>query len=182
MLPEPPYIIPMKQRKCSTDFTACPAAGGGVWVYVRRDVSRLLYVNSHGQLVRVQGSHCDISPCLCSPKLAALEPVFVSRSDAVSHSRSLCLSASFYVFVCVRAEGKTDRKTFQNKSRIKEEERKRGRARGRMNEEKAYYQKTDGPPIHSGPTGTTLCTSGLPALQRGVGHLNTTLCVCTFVC
>lgn len=33
-----------------------------------------------------------------------------------------------------------------------------------------------------GPGGTTLCTSGLPALQRGVGRLNTSPCVCTFVC
>lgn len=40
----------------------------GAEVYVRRDVSRLLCVNSHRSLVRVQGLHCDISPCLHSPK------------------------------------------------------------------------------------------------------------------
>lgn len=40
------------------------------------------------------------------------------------------------------------------------------RERERMNEEKAYYQKTDGPQFTAapqGPGGTTLCTSGLPA-------------------
>lgn len=51
--------------------------------------------------------------------------------------------------------------------------------RERRNEEKAYYQQTDGPPFHSGPTGTWrdnslhLRVSGAAVRQ---GHLNTTLC------
>lgn len=52
--------------------------------------------------------------------------------------------------------------------------------RERRNEEKAYYQQTDGPPFHSGPRGTWrdnslhLRVSG--AAERE-GHLNTALCV-----
>lgn len=42
------YTDATKKIKCNADFSACPAAGGGVWVYVRRDVSRLLYVSSYG--------------------------------------------------------------------------------------------------------------------------------------
>ena len=49
VFPEPRHnTSETKEIKCNTDFSACPAAGGGAWVYVKRDVSRLLYVNSHG--------------------------------------------------------------------------------------------------------------------------------------
>lgn len=111
------------------------------------------------------------------------QPVFVSRSDAVSHTRSLCLSASFYVFV--RAQGET---AFQNKSRIKhtrhraeeEEDKRDGEMKRKLITSKQMAPQFTVAP--RGPGGTTLCTSGLPVLQRGVGHLNTTLCVCAFVC
>lgn len=120
------------------------------------------------------------------------QPVFVSRSDAVSHTRSLCLSASFYVFV--PAQGKTDRKPSKTKaeSNTHDTERKRKRTRGtereRRNEEKAYYQQTDGPPIHSGPAGTwrdnSLHLRVTSAAERGGALKHDSVCVrfCLLTC
>lgn len=118
--------------------------------------------------------------------------MFVSRSDVVSHTRSLCLSASFYVFV--RAQGKTDRKPSKTKaeSNTHDTERKRKRTRGTerewRNEEKAYYQQTDGPPIHSGPAGTwrdnSLHLRVTSAAERGGALKQNSVCVrfCLLTC
>lgn len=65
-------------KKIAVKPTFCPAAGGGV----RKNVSHLLYVNSHGYLVRVQRSRCDISARFCS--LPNFQPVFLSRRDVLS--------------------------------------------------------------------------------------------------
>lgn len=119
--------------------------------------------------------------------------MFVSRSNAVLRTGSLCLSASFHVFVCA-CGGEDGQKTFQNK---KSNQTHRGRRSGdegkerereRMNEEKAYYQKTDGPPIHSGPTGTwrdnSLHLRVTSAAERGGALKHDSVCVhfCLLTC
>lgn len=90
------------------------------------------------------------------------QPVFFSRSDAVS--LFICL---FHIYW---GENRQETKVESNTTVYKKRERR--------NEEKAYYQQTDGPPFHSGPTGTWrdnslhLRVSG--AAERE-GHLNTAL-------
>lgn len=74
----------------------------------------------------------------------------MSRSNAASRTRSLCLSASFHVWGMRARQREKPSKTKVESNKHREDE---GRERERLNEEKAYYQKTDGPPIHSGPTG-----------------------------
>lgn len=65
---------------------------------------------------------------------------------------------------------------------------RRGKERERMNEEKAYYQKTDGPPIHSGPTGTwrdnSLHLRVTSAAERGGALKHDSVCVhfCLLTC
>lgn len=58
----------------------------------------------------------------------------------------------------LRAEGKERRETLQNKSNAEKKgdmvrKTRAERERERMNEEKAYYQKTDGPPNSQWPHG-----------------------------
>ena len=92
------------------------------------------------------------------------------------------------------AEGKkkpSDKTKKQNQTRSEgrrgEEGEKRER-RERANEEKAYYQKTDGPPIHSGPTGTwrdnSLHLRVTSAAERGGALKHDSVCVhfCLLTC
>lgn len=112
--------------------------------------------------------------------------LFLSRSYAAS------VSASFYVFVCVcvRAEWKTDKQKWNQTHNAERKKCRRGneRVRERMNEEKAYYQKTDGPPIHSGPTGTwrdnSLHLRVTSAAERGGALKHDSVCVhfCLLTC
>lgn len=96
----------------------------------------------------------------------------------------------------MRAEGKTGNLTTttttkSNTQRREEEEEmekkvcEKGKERERMNEEKAYYRKTDGPPIHSGPTGTwrdnSLHLRVTSAAERGGVLKHDSVCALLFV-
>lgn len=85
-------------------------------------------------------------------------------------TRSPCLSV---FFASIGGKNRQKAKVESNTTVYKRRERR--------NEEKAYYQQTDGPPFHSGPTGTWRDNS-LHLRVRGAavreGHLNTALCVC----
>ena len=117
------------------------------------------------------------------------QPVFISRSNAASPSLSF---ASFCVHVCKPGNLATTTTTNRRAQERKKEVEKRWERKGEKQRERKGWMKrklitrkqmapqfTVAP---QGPGGTTLCTSGLPAPQRGVGRLNMTLCVCTFVC
>lgn len=107
------------------------------------------------------------------------------------------LSASFCVAVRGGEDGRQknpsdEPKKAEIKHGAEEDEEKRGkqgeRERERVNEEKAYYQKTDGPPIHSGPTGTwrdnSLHLRVTSAAERGGALKHDSVCVhfCLLTC
>lgn len=97
--------------------------------------------------------------------------LFLPNSQPVSLSRSDTGSLFISLFRVFWGENRQKTKVESNTTVYKKRERR--------NEEKAYYQQTDGPPFHSGPTGTWrdnslhLRVSGAAVRE---GHLNTTLC------
>lgn len=75
--------------------------------------------------------------------------VYVQKQRCLLHQISL----SVCVFSCLGNESETEKNPSKTKVESNKHREDEGRERERLNEEKAYYQKTDGPPIHSGPTG-----------------------------
>lgn len=95
------------------------------------------------------------------------------------------------VCVCVWRARQTDKNVppkKKNTSGIEQRGEEDEGERERMNEEKAYYQKTDGPPIHSGPTGTwrdnSLHLRVTSAAERGGALKHDSVCVhfCLLTC
>lgn len=108
--------------------------------------------------------------------------LFSSPVELVSVSRSIASSCAF-VFTRASRHGKHG-EPFRNSNKRTEEEGRmsRSRRKGKLITTKQMAPQFTVAP--QGPGGTTLCTSRLPALPRGAGCLNTTLCVhfCVLTC
>lgn len=94
----------------------------------------------------VQSSHCDISLWLCFH-------LCLSQSCG---STTMCFLQLWFVlsFVFLFTAKVNSEQQWEEEVYLKRMVQGRGEMQERVNEEKAYYQKTDGPPIHSGPCGT----------------------------
>lgn len=122
----------------------------------------------------------------------------IFRHVSVPSTRSVCVQKQcsdssvclrLFLSVCVRREENLPKqKSNQTRDTDRKKTWRRGSERERMNEEKAYYQKTDGPPIHSGPTGTwrdnSLHLRVTSAAERGGALKHDSVCVhfCLLTC